>query len=156
MFLQFIIAERQSLEVDFMELGDWNAQLCYFLLQSPAQILALFDAVALEAVLREFEDYGNIISIDEFRVQIINMPIESTIRGLRHYQMDTFVKVSGIVTRRSAVFPQIIKGYFSCIHCGASNGPFEQHSDEEIKIKRCANCQSKGPFNLIDGKVIGF
>jgi DNA replication licensing factor MCM2 len=53
-----------------------------------------------------------------------------------------------VVSKRTAVYPQLRYVKFGCVKCGAVLGPFFQDMEREIKINRCANCQSRGPFSL--------
>lgn len=63
--------------------------------------------------------------------------------------LNTLVRVSGVVTRRSTVFPQLKYTKFDCGKCGAILGPFYQEtSTSEIRISNCSGCESKGPFTV--------
>ena len=59
------------------------------------------------------------------------------------------VKVSGVVTRRTDVYPQLESVRYDCVKCGYVMGPFLQrgHKDEVRPVK-CPQCDSKGPFRL--------
>ncbi|KAJ3276612.1 MCM DNA helicase complex subunit [Terramyces sp. JEL0728] len=145
-------AESQSLEVDYAHLCATNATLAFFLINAPAQILPLFDTVAMEVVLAGFENYERIHS--EIHVRIANLPAVETLRDLRQIHLNTLVRVTGVVTKRSAVYPQLRLVKYDCVKCGAVIGPFYQDSNREIKAQRCNNCQSKGPFNLNSEETI--
>jgi DNA replication licensing factor MCM2 len=54
--------------------------------------------------------------------------------------------VYGVVTRRSAVLPQIKYVTFVCTKCNHTAGPFYQDSADPIKISQCSACNSRGPF----------
>lgn len=59
------------------------------------------------------------------------------------------MRVSGVVTRRTTVFPQLKYVKYDCVKCGAVLGPFYQDaSTDEIRISNCPSCESKGPFTL--------
>ena len=58
------------------------------------------------------------------------------------------IRVGGVVTRRSGVFPQLQQVKYDCHKCGAVLGPFFQNSYSEIKVGSCPECQSKGPFSV--------
>lgn len=58
------------------------------------------------------------------------------------------VRVGGVVTRRSGVFPQLQQVKYDCNKCGAILGPFFQNSYSEVKVGSCPECQSKGPFTV--------
>jgi DNA replication licensing factor MCM2 len=145
-------AESQSLEVDYVHLYQTNATLSYFLVNCPSETLKIFDKVTMEIVLSAFENYSQIYS--EIHVRIANLPVVESLRDLRQINLNTLIKVTGVVTRRSGVFPQLKYVKFDCIKCGALLGPFHQDSVREIQIGRCSNCQSKGPFNVNSEQTI--
>lgn len=58
------------------------------------------------------------------------------------------IRIGGVVTRRSGVFPQLQQVKFDCGKCGTILGPFFQNSYSEVKVGSCPECQSKGPFTV--------
>ena len=66
----------------------------------------------------------------------------------RHTHLNTLVRVSGVVTRRTGVFPQLKYVKYNCLKCGGVLGPYTQDIQSEIKLNHCSYCQSKGPFSL--------
>ncbi|KAG5439766.1 hypothetical protein PCANB_000048 [Pneumocystis canis] len=142
----------ESLEINYTHLLESKAVLAYFLVHSPSEILSIFDRVAMETTLLHYPDYERIHS--EIHVRIIGLPRSFTLRELRQAHLNCLVKVSGVVTRRTSVFPQLKYVKFNCQKCGIVLGPFSQDSNMEIKIGFCHNCQSKGPFSLNSEKTI--
>ncbi len=69
------------------------------------------------------------------------------LKHLRHAHVNRLVRVSGVVTRRSTVLPQIKYVTFACTHCDFSLGPYYQGL-EPIRIARCPGCQKPGPFRV--------
>ena len=63
-----------------------------------------------------------------------------------HHHVNRLVRVAGVVTRRSAVLPQIKYVTFGCTKCNTNMGPFYQMGEEPPKILRCVSCESRGPF----------
>lgn len=68
--------------------------------------------------------------------------------------LTSLVRVTGVVTRRTGVFPQLKYVKFNCLKCGSILGPFFQDSNEEIRISFCTNCKSKGPFRVNGEKTV--
>ncbi|EOD44102.1 dna replication licensing factor mcm2 [Neofusicoccum parvum] len=136
----------ESLEVSFDHLAESKATLAYFLANAPSEILKIFDQVAMDVTLLHYPDYERIHS--EIHVRITDLPVQYTLRQLRQSHLNCLVRVSGVVTRRSGVFPQLKYVKFDCTKCGVTLGPFPQDSNVEVKISFCQNCQSKGPFTL--------
>ncbi|KAI0206996.1 MCM-domain-containing protein [Astrocystis sublimbata] len=142
----------ESLEVSYDHLSSSKAILAYFLANAPQEMLALFDQVAMDVVLLHYPDYERIHS--DIHVRIFDLPVHYTLRQLRQSHLNCLVRVSGVVTRRTGVFPQLIYIKFDCTKCGVTLGPFQQESNAEVKIKYCQNCQSRGPFIVNSEKTI--
>ncbi|OAQ60255.1 DNA replication licensing factor mcm2 [Pochonia chlamydosporia 170] len=142
----------ESLEVSYEHLSESKAILAYFLANAPAEMLKLFDEVAMDVVLLHYPDYERIHS--EIHVRVFDLPVHYTLRQLRQSHLNCLVRVSGVVTRRSGVFPQLKYVKFDCTKCGVTLGPFQQESNVEVKITYCQSCQSRGPFTLNSEKTV--
>ena len=142
----------ESLEVSYDHLSASKAILAYFLANAPSEMLKLFDEVAIEVTLLHYPDYERIHS--EIHVRITDLPVHYTLRQLRQTHLNCLVRVSGVVTRRSGVFPQLKEVMFDCTRCGNVLGPFQQESSVEIKISYCPECKKAGPFNVNSEKTI--
>ena len=95
----------ESLEISYIHLADTKAIIAYFLANAPAEVLKIFDTVAMEAVLLHYQDYERIHA--EIHVRIADVPTNFTLRDLRQSHLNALVRVSGVVTRRTGVFPQL-------------------------------------------------
>jgi len=144
----------ESLEVSFLHLTDSKAILAYFLANCPSAMLPIFDEVALDVILLAFPHYMRIHA--EVHVRITELPTSYTLRDLRQSHLDALVRVSGVVTRRSGVFPQLKYVKFDCNKCGEVLGPFYQEAASEIRISFCSTCNSKGPFTVNSEQVCPF
>ncbi|KAF1984439.1 MCM2/3/5 family protein [Aulographum hederae CBS 113979] len=142
----------ESLEVSYDHLSSSKAVLAYFLASAPSEMLKIFDQVAMDATLLHYPDYERIHS--EIHVRITDLPVQYTLRQLRQTHLNCLVRVSGVVTRRTGVFPQLKYVKFDCTKCGVILGPFPQDSNVEVKVSFCQNCQSKGPFTLNSEKTV--
>ena len=138
--------------VDYAHLCATNATIAFFLTNAPQQILPIFDEVAMEVVLSGFELYDKIH--DSIHVRIANLPAVEQLRDLRFIHLNTLVRVAGVVTRRSAKYPQLRYVKYKCLPCGAHIGPFYQDYEREIKVNKCVNCQKRGPFELISEETV--
>ncbi|KAM6502204.1 MCM domain containing protein [Amanita muscaria] len=134
----------ESLEVSYLHLALSKPILAYFLTNAPSAMLEIFDEVALQAILVYYPAYKRIHS--EVHVRIADLPLSLSLRDLRRANLNNLVRISGVVTRRSGVFPQLKYVKFDCRKCGAVLGPFYQDASKEVKISYCGNCESKGPF----------
>ncbi|KAK5114191.1 MCM DNA helicase complex subunit [Meristemomyces frigidus] len=142
----------ESLEVCWDHLSESKPTLAYFLVNVPTEILPIFDAVALEVALYHYPDYERIHS--ELHVRITDLPVSYTLRQLRQSHLNCLLRVSGVVTRRTGVFPQLKYVKFDCTKCGITLGPFPQDSNSEVKLSYCQNCQSRGPFTVNSEKTV--
>lgn len=142
----------ESLEVSYDHLSTSKAILAYFLANAPAEVLKIFDQVAMDVTLLHYPDYERIHS--EIHVRISDLPVHYTLRQLRQTHLNCLVRVTGVVTRRTGVFPQLKYVRFDCTKCGVTLGPFQQESNVEVRISYCQNCQSRGPFTLNSEKTI--
>lgn len=141
----------ESLTISYPHLSEAKSIVAYFVANAPAEVLKIFDQVAMEATLFHYPDYHRIH--DEIHVRITDLPVKYTLRQLRQSHLNCLVSVNGIVTRRTGVFPQLKYVMFNCSKCGITLGPFEQESNTELKISFCQNCQSRGPFTLNSEKT---
>ncbi|QLL32716.1 hypothetical protein HG536_0D02380 [Torulaspora globosa] len=142
----------ESLEVNYRHLAESKATLALFLARCPSEMLKIFDLVAMEATELHYPDYARIHS--EIHVRISDFPTIHSLRELRECNLNSLVRVTGVVTRRTGVFPQLKYVKFNCLKCGSVLGPFFQDSNDEIKISFCTNCKSKGPFNVNGEKTV--
>ncbi|CAO1621694.1 unnamed protein product [Jaminaea pallidilutea] len=136
----------ESLEVSFLHLVESKAILAYFLANSPTSMLPIFDNVAFDVIQLYYPSYDRIHP--EIHVRIADLPTSSSLRDLRQAQLNSLVRVSGVVTKRNSVFPQLKYVKFDCQSCGHILGPFWQDPSEEIKISYCSNCEKRGPFRV--------
>lgn len=142
----------ESLEVNYRHLAESKAILALFLAKCPEEMLKIFDLVAMEATELHYPDYSRIHS--EIHVRISDFPTVHNLRELRESNLNSLVRVTGVVTRRTGVFPQLKYVKFNCLKCGSILGPFFQDSNEEVKISFCTNCRSKGPFRTNAEKTL--
>lgn len=150
----FLLVNSESLEVSYMHLADAKPVLAYFLTNSPSSMFPIFDAIALEVILLFFPLYTRIHA--EVHVRITEVPTAYTLRDLRQVHLDALVRVTGVVTRRGGVLPQLKYVKFDCGKCGEVLGPFHQDATKEVKISFCSSCTSKGPFTVNSEQVSPF
>ncbi|KAL4856536.1 DNA replication licensing factor MCM2 [Chlorella vulgaris] len=133
-----------SLEVDYLDIANTMPVVAIWLADHPKEMLPLLGETAMEVALEVFEDYSNVT--DTVHVRIANIPLQESLRDLRHFHLNQLVRVDGVVTRRTGVYPQLQRTFFDCLKCAAVLGPYFQAGDREIKLGSCPSCQSKGPF----------
>ncbi|KAK9456890.1 MCM2/3/5 family-domain-containing protein [Dipodascopsis uninucleata] len=142
----------ESLEISYIHLMEAKSVLARFLKYAPSEILKIFDVVAMEVTELHYPDYSRIHL--EIHVRVSDLPTAYTLRELREIHLNTLVRVSGVVTRRTGVFPQLKYVKFNCRKCNTVLGPFFQESDTEIKVSYCYNCQASSGFEINTEKTV--
>jgi DNA replication licensing factor MCM2 len=160
----------QTLEVSYLHLTEMEPTIALWLADAPNDILDILNETATRYTLRLFPSYGAIR--DEVIVRFSEYPILDSLRNLRRSHLDTLVKITGVVTRRSAIFPQIKLAYYDCLTCNNTLGPFRVDSSTNgnqdggddggggygggsgmNSPQMCGNCQQMGPFKLNPSKT---
>ncbi|GAM21209.1 hypothetical protein SAMD00019534_043840 [Acytostelium subglobosum LB1] len=138
---QMCASNLESLQVNYTHLdepfNDW-------LIQAPTELIEIFDDVAFKVVLKMFPNYKNITKA--VHVRITHYPVCNTLRDIRQSDLNQLIKVGGVVTRRSSIYPQLKYVKYDCVKCQSIIGPFYQNGHQNIEIGICPNCQSKGTF----------
>ncbi|OBA19435.1 MCM-domain-containing protein [Metschnikowia bicuspidata var. bicuspidata NRRL YB-4993] len=142
----------ESLEVSYRHLAELKAVLALFLAAAPAEVLKIFDVVAMQATEMPYPNYSQIHP--EIHVRILDFPTVLALRELRECHLNQLVTVAGVVTRRTGVFPQLKYVKFDCLKCGVVLGPFVQDASTEVRVGFCTNCHAKGPFRLNAEKTL--
>lgn len=141
-----------SLPVHYMHIAHTIPVLSVWLADVPKQILELLDEVTRAEVFRRYPNYEAVH--DAIHVRIAGLPLVEQIRNIRQVHLNTLLKVGGVVTRRTGVFPQLQQVKYDCAKCGSVLGPFFQNSTSEIKVGSCPECQSRGPFTVNVEKTV--
>jgi len=163
---------KESLDINYLHLSSFAPVLAIWLADCPTEMLRLFDEVAFRVVLNQFPDYRRIHS--SIHVRITHLPITDNLRDIRQVHLNALVKVSGVVTRRTGVFPQLHQATYNCARCNELMGPYLFSSfggtcvgdtgginaatgagiGSEVKLGSCPGCRSSGPFHLNSDKTI--
>lgn len=139
-------SNKQSLEVDFSHIASTNNKIAMLLIENPQTLIKIFNDAALDLVCEIYPQYSNIFS--EIFVRIKDLPIVDSLRDLRYNHINNLIKVVGVITKRSGVFPQMKKINFFCEKCGEKKGPVYFNGSDDINIGSCQICGSKGPFRI--------
>lgn len=155
-------ANLATLEISYMHLMESVPTLAMWLVDAPRDMFDVLNDAATRHTLRLFPSYG--VIQDEIHVRVSDMPIMDSLRALRRSHLDTLIKVNGVVTRRTTVYPQLKMAYYDCIKCKGVMGPYRideasmmSSSGPDGSAKdaaamhqpsTCAFCASEGPFRL--------
>jgi DNA replication licensing factor MCM2 len=145
---------KQSLEIIFSHLSLKFPTLAIWLAEEPKLMLDIINQVALDVVVEVYPDYHKIH--DQIFVRVKDLPVEDKLRDLRQVHLNALIKIRGVVTKRTAVFPELKVMYFRCPQCQDLKGPLYNNNVEEEKqfLGTCIMCQCKGPFPLEDHKSV--
>lgn len=143
---EMVSANKCSLEIDYKEFIYVHPNIAIWLADAPQPVLEVMEEVAQKVVFELHEKYRNIHQ--KIYVRITNLPVYDQIRNIRQIHLNTMIRIGGVVTRRSGVFPQLQQVKYDCNKCGTILGPFFQNSYSEVKVGSCPECQSKGPFTV--------
>ena len=83
-----------------------EALLGVWLADCPRQVLPLLHETAQQFALQLYENYDEIHANNIF-VRITGLPVTDSLRSIRQSHLDCLVRTSGVVTRRTGVFPQL-------------------------------------------------
>ncbi|KAG6578155.1 putative DNA replication licensing factor Mcm2 [Phytophthora cinnamomi] len=142
--VQLAQRNEQSLEIEIGDVIHSMSMVAAWLVEAPKDMLAILDEVAQEVVLALFPYYATIHQ--QIYVRILDLPGTERLRDLRTAHLNFLIKVSGVVTRRTSVFPQLLLVKVNCPGCSAVLGPFTQQSQQEVKLNACPECQYRGNF----------
>ncbi|KAF2069914.1 hypothetical protein CYY_008766 [Polysphondylium violaceum] len=123
-----------------------------YIAKAPKEMFEILDEVALKVVLMYYPNYRNITEI--IHVRITHFPYCNSLRDMRQHDLNTLIKVEGVVTRRSSVYPQMKTVKYDCSKCKTVLGPYNQDGNKNIVIGMCPQCQSKGPFIVNSDQTI--
>ena len=162
-----------SLEVSYLHLMSAVPVLAIWAVDAPRDVLEVLDESATRHVLRLFPSYGTIQ--DEIKVRVGDVPVLDSLRDLRTSNLDGLVRVGGVVTRRSGVYPQLKVAYYNCVRCRHTLGPYrvdaaaamamiasegrsgpgagrggggQEAASSQHTPGSCPSCESEGPFRI--------
>ena len=75
-------------------------------------MLPVLNEVALEVTLELFPDYSQIHNIIYARIK--ELPVEDKLRDLRQIHLNALIKIRGVVTKRTGVFPEYSRIFYRC------------------------------------------
>ena len=139
-------ANKQSLEVSFLHLSNAQPVFGIWVADAPAPILEALHEAAMDVVLQLYPNYEDIHK--QVYVRIVGLPIVDKLRDIRQVHLNAMVKVGGVVTRRTQIYPKLNFVYYDCGKCGYLYGPLQVKSDADAKVGSCPECQSRGPFSI--------
>lgn len=104
----------------------------------------------MELCLEVYPDYSKMF--DNIFVRVKDLPVEDKLRDLRQVHLNSLIKIRGVVTKRTGVFPELKEEWYKCISCGHIKGPI-MNSDQKTYMGKCYICHKESYF-LEDEKCV--
>lgn len=138
-------ANLSTLQVSYVHLSTAEPSLGIWLNEAPKDMLDVLNEAATRHTLMLFPSYNAIKK--EIHVRISDLPILDSLRDLRREHLDGLVKVHGVITRRSSVYPQLQMAYYRCSSCKSPQGPFRvegygQNAAAAYAPDECPRCET--------------
>lgn len=142
-----------SLTISYAHIAKVQSLLAIWLTDVPRDMLQIFDEVLQSVVLQEFPHYSKISSA--LHVRISDLPISDKLRDLRQGDLNNLVRVCGVVTRRTGVFPQMLSVVYDCAGCGGAIGPFKlSGGNSEVRPDSCPQCGARNALRVNQHRTI--
>ncbi len=158
-FYHSYLEQLQTLQDNFVNLDcthlkSFSPSLYRQLVDYPQELVGLIDEVLLETVRELYPG-----TLDEFKVisRPFNLDEATRLRELDPNDIDKLVSVKGMVTRTSAIIPDLRTGCFECAVCGTAQLVEVRSSRiEEPQVCTLASCQAKNSMTLIHNRSFFF
>ncbi|KAK6160504.1 hypothetical protein DH2020_003885 [Rehmannia glutinosa] len=121
---EMVSVNKCSLEIDYKQFIYIHPNIAIWLADAPQSVLEVMEEVANKIVFDLHPNYRKIHQ--KIYVRITNLPVYDQIRNIRQIHLNTMIRIGGVVTRRSGVFPQLQQVKYDCNKCGAILGPFSR------------------------------
>lgn len=143
-----------SLHVSFQDMARTPAItiLTQWVCEQPQRIFELLSEAAHQVVVQLQPNYNDIHQ--QTFVRLLDFPVVYSLREMRARDINLLIKLEGVVTRRSGVYPQICQAVFTCMKCAASIGPLEQQVNRDVRPGQCPECETRGPFTLDQSRSV--
>lgn len=143
---------RESLFVSYLDLQSFDEILIKVLVVSAESALEIFDEAFKAVVTSLFPNYFMIKP--RVNIRIIDVPVFEELRELRNENLGSLIRIKGIVTRRSGIFPRIFQAKYNCLKCKEVFGPFFIENESDFRPPNCPECGARGPFTIDSEKTI--
>ncbi|ELA48172.1 hypothetical protein VCUG_00410 [Vavraia culicis subsp. floridensis] len=142
----------ESLMVSYTDMESFDDLLVRVLVVCAEPAIEVFDDALRVVVLGLFPNYFMIRV--QVHVRVVDVPVVEELRELRNENLGCLVRIRGIVTRRSGVFPRLFLAKFICVKCRCTFGPFLLEDDVGFRPQNCLECQNRGPFLINDEETV--
>jgi len=134
------------INLDTADLRAFDRTLYTWLVNYPREVVPIFDKQIAEILITECEVIQ--AEAETYLCRPYNLEERKTIRDLDPSDIDKLISVEGMVTRTSAVIPDIRTAYFRCEKCSAA----EEVINDGGKVdepEKCRACGAKWAMALV-------
>ncbi len=137
----------KSVDVDFRQLEQFDAELADWFIDAPDQTLSFFQ-----------EALSNLDVPDaKIKMRFFNLPAsrEIRIRNVRAEHVKRLIVIDGMVRRASEIRPEVSEAIFECMECGSRVSMLQTDASAITYPFECENpnCGSKKRFKFVDHKI---
>jgi len=139
-------------------LHDYKPALYKQLEDYPADVIPIFDLVALSVYKDMHMGYSNNMGVDSnvenieneqiIQVRPFNMQKSLHIRDLDPKFIDKLISLKGIVIRTSDTIPEMKEACYRCSKCGNQDQKFVERG-KIIEPEFCENCRGQLTFEIV-------
>ena len=141
-----------SFNIDLDHIRQVNSEIFTMLHRDPHGILSYLDMSLFRYISGLYPLFAQ--HSPEIHIRLVNSSFFNSVKDLRNQNINSLVKVEGMVTKRTSVYPQVMQLYLRCEKCYSEVGPLYNNGIEDFQVGECHGCQSKGPFRMIDRRTI--
>jgi DNA replication licensing factor MCM4 len=154
---QMFETEKWSLNLDCSNLLAYpkTRNLYHQLIRYPQEVIPLLDHVLKVIMMDMFEDRAEEINEKAITVRVFNTGRNVNMRELNPQDIDQLVTIKGLLTRSSAVIPDMKIALFQCIVCDTTlEVPLERGKVEEPT--KCTNepCSGRNTMKIIHNRCV--
>jgi len=154
---QMVETERWNLNLDCANLRAYpkTRNLYHQLIRYPQEVIPLLDHVLKLIMMDMFEDKADEINDKTITVRVFNTGRDVNMRELNPEDIDQLITVKGLMTRSSAVIPDMKIAFFQCIVCETTQEvPLDRGKVEEPV--KCPNepCSGRNTMKIVHNRCV--
>jgi len=145
---QLVEFNESYVNLDCKHVQEWDGELYKQVVEFPAEVIPIVDLVLNTLVGELFPNSGVHVEVRPF-----NLQKENRLRDLDPLDIDKLVAIKGMVTRTSAVIPDIRVAFFECASCAATKiVQVDRGQISEPTLCDNQHCQAKESFQMIHNR----
>ncbi|EYU42590.1 hypothetical protein MIMGU_mgv1a0019152mg, partial [Erythranthe guttata] len=141
--------EGDSLDVDAQDVFDYDGDLYAKMVRYPLEVLAIFDIVLMDMVVKI-----NPLFEKHIQARIFNLKSSTSMRNLNPADVEKMISLKGMIIRCSSIIPEIREAVFRCLVCGYYSEPIvvDRGRINEPTICGREECLSKNAMTLVHNR----